>query len=256
MVAMSGHSKWSTIKHKKAAIDAKKGAAFTKLAREILIASREGQSGDPSMNFRLRLVIDKARAANMPMDNVDRAIKKGTGTGGDGVILEEIVYEGYGPGGAAIMLKTLTDNKNRTASEVRVAFSRGGGNLGESGSVAWIFESKAIVTVEGIDDDKAEELELAAIDAGADDFKTEEGTLEITGPPTALQSITEMIKQQGLEPANATITMLPKTLMALDSSHASQTMRLLDRIEDLEDIQEVYTNADFPDDALNSYNGS
>ena len=250
---MSGHSKWSTIKHKKAAIDAKKGVVFTKLAREITVSAREGASGDPAMNFRLRLVMDKAKAANMPADNVDRAIKKGLGTGGDGIVLEEIVYEGYSPGGAAIMLMALTDNRNRTASEVRSAFSRGGGNLGESGSVAWNFDSKAVVTVEEIDSEKAEEAALSAIDAGADDFKTEDGTLEITGPPAALQPITEMLKAQGLDPANATVTMLPKTLMTLDSSTAGQTLRLLDRIEELEDVQEVFTNADFPDEALESY---
>ena len=250
---MSGHSKWSTIKHKKAAIDAKKGVAFTKLAREITVSTREGASGDPAMNFRLRLVMDKAKAANMPAENVDRAIKKGLGTGGDGIVLEEIVYEGYSPGGAAIMLMALTDNRNRTASEVRSAFSRGGGNLGESGSVAWNFDSKAVVTVEEIDSEKAEEAALSAIDAGADDFKTEDGTLEITGPPTTLHAITETLKAQGLDPANATVTMLPKTLMTLDSSTAGQTLRLLDRIEELEDVQEVFTNADFPDDALESY---
>ena len=250
---MSGHSKWSTIKHKKAAIDAKRGAAFTKLAREVTVAAREGASGDPAMNFRLRLVMDKARAANMPADNVDRAIKKGLGTGGDGVALEEIVYEGYGPGGAAIMLKTLTDNRNRTASEVRAAFSRAGGNLGESGSVAWIFESRAVITIEEIDEEKAEEVELAVIDAGAEDFKAEDGSLEITGPPTALQPIMECVKEQGLDPANAAVTMLPKTLMELDSSVAGQTLRLLDRIEELEDVQEVFTNADFPDEALEKH---
>ena len=164
--AMSGHSKWSTIKHKKAAIDAKKGVAFTKLARDITVAAREGGSGDPTMNFRLRLVIDKARAANMPADNVDRAIKKGLGQSADGVAFEEIVYEGYGPGGAAIMLMAMTDNRNRTASEVRSVFSRCGGNLGETGSVAWNFESKAVVAVEECGADKAEEVALDAIDAG------------------------------------------------------------------------------------------
>ena len=151
------------------------------------------------------------------------------------------------------MLMTLTDNRNRTASEVRVAFSRAGGNLGESGSVAWNFESKAVVTVDGVPDDKAEEVELAAIDAGADDFKIDGGTLEITGPPSTLQPIIECVQQQGLEPANATVTMLPKTLMRLDASTASQTMRLIDKIEELDDIQEVYTNADFPDEALEQY---
>ncbi len=250
---MSGHSKWSTIKHKKAAIDAKKGVAFTKLAREITIAAREGGSGDPAMNFRLRLTMDKARAANMPADNVDRAIKKGLGTGNDGVTYEEIIYEGYGPGGAAIMLKVLTDNRNRSASEIRAAFSRGGGNLGESGSVAWIFESKAIITLEEIGEEEAEEIALAAIDAGADDFKVEGGTLEITGEPTSLQPMTQIVKDLGKEAAQATVSMVPKTQQVLDNSTAGQTLRLLDRIEELDDVQQVYTNADFTEEALEKY---
>ena len=250
---MSGHSKWSTIKHKKAAIDAKRGAVFTRLAREISIAAREGQSGDPAMNFRLRLMMDKAKAANMPMDNVDRAIKKGLGQGGDGVSYEEILYEGYSPGGAAIMLRALTDNRNRTAAEVRSTFSRAGGNLGESGSVAWNFESKAVINVEDISDEQAEELELAAIDAGADDIKSEDGSVEITGAPQSFQALVECVKEQGFEPANATVTMVPKTVTELDVGTATQTMRLIDKIEELDDIQEVFTNADFPEEALEKY---
>jgi YebC/PmpR family DNA-binding regulatory protein len=250
---MSGHSKWSTIKHKKAAIDAKKGVAFTKIARDITIAVREGGSGDPAMNFRLRLTMDKAKAANMPADNVDRAIKKGLGTGNDGVTYEEIIYEGYGPGGAAIMLKVLTDNRNRSASEIRAAFSRGGGNLGESGSVAWIFESKAIITLEEIGEEEAEEIALAAIDAGADDFKVDGGTLEITGEPASLQPMTQIVKDLGKEAAQATVTMVPKTQQVLDTSTAGQTLRLLDRIEELDDVQQVYTNADFTEEALENY---
>ena len=250
---MSGHSKCSTIKHKKAAIDAKKGVVFTKLAREITVAAREGASGDPSMNFRLRLIMDKAKAANMPSDNVERAIKKGLGTGGDGVLLEEIIYEGYSPGGAAIMLKALTDNRNRTASEVRLTFSRAGGNLGEAGSVAWIFDSKAVILVEEIEEERAEEVALAAIDAGAEDFKVENSTLEITGPPSALEPMTGLVKEQGLEAAQANVTMVPKTVQALDSNTAGQTLRLLARMEELEDIQEGFTNADFPDEALEKY---
>ena len=250
---MSGHSKWSTIKHKKAAIDAKKGVLFTKLAREITVATREGGSGDPAMNFRLRLVMDKAKAANMPSENVDRAVKKGLGTGGDGITLEEIMYEGYAPGGAAIMLKVLTDNRNRSAAEVRSVFSRGGGSLGESGSVAWIFTSKAMVTVEEIKEDQAEEIALAAIDAGAEDFKVEDGTLEITGDPPALQPITEAVKAAGVEPAQATVTMVPSNTIELDTGTAGQALRLLDKIEELEDVQSVYTNADFTDEALAKY---
>ncbi len=250
---MSGHSKWSTIKHKKAALDAKKGALFTKLARDIAVAAREGGSGDPNMNFRLRLMMDKARAANMPADNVDRAVKKGLGIGGDGISFEEIVYEGYAPGGAAIMVKALTDNRNRTASNMRAVFSRGGGNLGEAGSVAWMFESKSVVTVEEVSEEQAEEIALAAIDAGAEDFKVEDGVLEITGAPNGLEPIAAAVKEAGVEPAQATVTMVPSNTVELDSGHAGQTLRLLDNIEDLEDIQQVFTNANFTDEALEKY---
>ena len=250
---MSGHSKWSTIKHKKAAIDAKRGALFTKLARDIAVAAREGGGGDPDMNFRLRLTMDKARAANMPADNVDRAIKKGLGIGGDGPAFEEIVYEGYAPGGAAIMVKALTDNRNRTASNVRSTFSKSGGNLGEAGSVAWMFESKSVVTIEEVSEEQAEEIALAAIDAGAEDFKVEDGVLEITGEPGSLEAIIGAVKEAGAEPAQASVTMLPNATVQLDSSHAGQTLRLLDNIEELEDIQQVFTNADFTDEALEKY---
>ena len=252
---MSGHSKWSTIKHKKAAIDAKRGALFTKLARDIAVAAREGGSGDPGMNFRLRLMMDKARAANMPLDNVERAVKKGLGVGSDGAALEEIVYEGYAPGGAAIMVKALTDNRNRTASNVRAVFSRGGGNLGDAGSVAWMFVSKAVVTVEDITEEKAEEIALAAIDAGSEDFKVEDGVLEITGEPPTLEAIIEAVKAADAEPAQASVTMMPTATVQLDSAHAGQTLRLLDTIEELDDIQQVFTNADFTDEALAKYGG-
>ncbi|MBM3939578.1 MAG: YebC/PmpR family DNA-binding transcriptional regulator [SAR202 cluster bacterium] len=250
---MSGHSKWATIKHKKAALDAKKGAAFTRLAREVSVAAREGGSGDVNMNFRLRLAVDKARAANMPGENVERAIKKGLGVSDSGARFEEIAYEGYGPGGAAILVKAMTDNRNRTASEVRAAFTRGGGNLGETGSVGWVFDSKAIVTVDDVDEAKAEEVALAAIDAGADDFKVEDGSLEIIGPPASLEAITKIVKAAGLEASNATIGMVPKTTLALDGGSAVQTLRLMDRLEELDDVQQVFTNADFAKEALEEY---
>ena len=250
---MSGHSKWSTIKHKKAALDAKKGALFTKIARDIAVAAREGGSGDPDMNFRLRLMIDKARAANMPADNVDRAVKKGLGIGSDGSVFEEIVYEGYSPGGAAIMVKALTDNRNRTASNIRTVFSRGGGNLGEAGAVAWMFESKSLVSVEGLTDEQSENLALSAIDAGAEDFKIDSGLLEITGEPSALESIISVIKESGLELLQAHVTMIPNAIVQLENAHATQALRLLDNIEELEDIQQVFTNADFSEEALEKY---
>ena len=250
---MSGHSKWSTIKHKKAALDAKKGALFTKLARDIAVAAREGGSGDPAMNFRLRLTMDKARAANMPAENVDRPSQTGLGLGGVGVTCEATVDEGDAPGGAAIMGRALTDNRNRTASNVRAVFTRGGGNLGEAGSVAWMFESKAVVTVEDVSQEQAEEVALAAIDAGAEDFKVEDGILEITGEPVALESITSAVADAGAEPAQAAVTMVPSTTIQLDSAHAGQTLRLLDTIEEMDDIQQVFTNADFTDEALDKY---
>lgn len=250
---MSGHSKWSTIKHKKAALDAKKGAAFTRIAREIAVAAREGGSGDPTMNFRLRLMMDKAKAANMPSDNVQRAINKGLGIGNDGVSLEEIVYEGYGPGGAALMVKVLTDNRNRSASEIRATFSRAGGNLGESGSVAWIFDTKAVVTIEDLTEDIGEQLALSAIDGGAEDFRFEAGALEITGGPDVLESITQAVRTAGFEPSQALVTMVPSNTVPLDTSTASQTLRLLDKIEEMDDVQAVFTNADFTEEALAKY---
>ena len=169
---MSGHSKWASIKHKKGAADAKRGKLFTRIIKELTVAARDA-GGDPDTNPRLRTVIADAKSANMPADNVDRAVKKGLGIGSDGSVFEEIVYEGYSPGGAAIMVKALTDNRNRTASNIRTVFSRGGGNLGEAGSVAWMFESKSLVSVEGLTDEQSENLALSAIDAGAEDFKIE-----------------------------------------------------------------------------------
>ena len=250
---MSGHSKWSTIKHKKGALDAKRGVLFTKLAREITVAARSGASGDPSMNPRLRLAIDKARQNNMPMDNIDRAIKKGTGEGSEGVNFEETTYEGYGPGGAALLVQALTDNRNRTASEVRTAFSRGGGNLGELGSVSWQFEQKAVVLIDQIAPELAENIELEAIDAGVDDVSFDNGSLELVSQPNFLEKIIRLVRDSGIEPSSATLSMMPINLASLDSQLARQTLRLIDKLEDLDDIQNVYTNADFPEEALESY---
>ena len=250
---MSGHSKWSNIKHRKEAVDAKKGVLFTRLAREIAVAAREGGGGDSASNYRLRLAVDKAKQGNMPTDNIDRAIKKGLGVAENGARFEEALYEGYGPGGAAILLQVFTDNRNRTASEVRTLFSRNGGNLVEAGSVAWIFESKALVSVEGVDDAQAEEIALAAIDASAEDFKVEDGVLEVTGPPSGLEAISQAVRDHGATPDSATVTMLPKTTLAMDAGAATQVLRLLDRLEELDDVQGVFTNADFPDEALAEY---
>ena len=252
---MSGHSKWSTIKHKKGALDAKRGALFTKLARELTVAAKEG-GGDPAMNPRLRLAIDKARQNNMPMDNIDRAIRKGSGEGGDGAHYEEATYEGYGPGGVALLVQALTDNRNRTASDVRTIFSRGGGNLGESGSVAWQFDLKAVVIVEDAPEGVAEEVELAAIDAGADDVNFDAGMLQVTGEPSALDGLAKAVTDHGLAPTSASLAMAPRILVSVEASQAVQTLRLIDKLEDLDDIQNVYTNADFPDEALAAYGAS
>ena len=252
---MSGHSKWSTIKHKKGALDAKRGVLFTKLAREVTVAAKAG-GGDPGMNPRLRLAIDKARQGNMPLDNIERAIKKGTGEGSSAADFVEVFYEGYGPGGAALLVQVLTDNRNRTASDVRTIFSRGGGNLGGAGSVAWQFEQRAVLTAESVAEESAEVAELAAIDAGADDVNFDDGTLRVTGEPADLDQLASALRDAGIEPNNASLEMVPKTLTALESSQATQTMRLIDKLEDLDDVQNVFTNADFPEEALAEYSSA
>ena len=251
---MSGHSKWSTIKRAKGAADAKRGALFTKLARDITLAASQGGGGDPDMNFRLRLAIDKAKSSNMPMDSITRAVKRGSGESGDGAdSLAEITYEGYGPGGGAILLQAVTDNRNRTAAEVRSAFNKGGGSLGESGCVAWNFETKGVITIEMEDEERAEELGLVAIDAGADDVKIEDGMLEVLTAPEALQASQKALEEEGVNFTSADISLVPKATVALDAKAAEQTLRLLDLLEDLADIQKAYTNADFPPEVLEQY---
>lgn len=249
---MSGHSKWSTIKRAKGATDARRGQLFTKLSREIQVAARQG-GPDPEMNVRLRLAVQKARESNMPLDNIERATKRGAGLGdGSTEALSEIKYEGYAPGGAAILLEVLTDNSTRTVSEVRNVFNKGGGSLGEPGSVAWNFESKGVVQVE-VSQEQAEELALIAIDAGAEDFDQDGMVLEIRTEPGAFEVVRKSLEEAGTNMVRAEIAMLPKATLALDVKHASQTMRLMDRLEDLDDVQRVYTNADFPDEALEEY---
>ena len=251
---MSGHSKWSTIKRAKGAADAKRGALFTKLARDITLAASQGGGADPDMNFRLRLALDKAKANNMPQDSIARAVKRGSGDSGDGAeSLTEITYEGYGPGGGAILLQALTDNRNRTAAEVRSAFNKGGGSLGESGCVAWNFETKGVLTVAMPDEERAEELGLLAIDAGAEDVRIEEGTLEIYTAPDLLPAAQQALAAAGVTPEAADISLVPKSTVALDNRAAEQTLRLLDLLEDLADVQKAYTNADFPAEVLEQY---
>ena len=251
---MSGHSKWSTIKHQKGVADARRGAMFTKLSRDISLAVREGGSGDPEMNFRLRLAIDKAKSNNMPQDNITRAIKRGTGEGGEGPErLDEVTYEGYGPGGGAILLQAVTPNRNRTASDVRAAFNRGGGNLGESGCVAWNFDTKGVISLEVDEEDKAEELGLLAIDAGAEDIIIEDGALEVHTAPETLLTVKGALEAEGVSPTSAEISMVPKTTVMLGDKEAEQTLKLLDALEELADIQKAYTSADFPPEVLNKY---
>ena len=250
---MSGHSKWSTIKHQKGAADAKRGVLFTKLSRDIALAVREGGGIDPDMNFKLRLALDRAKSSNMPQDSINRAIKRGSGEGSDGETLEQVTYEGYGPGGGAILLQAVTTNRNRTAADVRSAFNRGGGNLGESGCVAWNFESRGVVTIDIEGEERAEELGLLAIDAGAEDIEVDEGVLEIYSPIESLQDVQKTMESEGVAVRSAEMSMVPKATIALGDREAEQTLRLLDTLEDLDDVQKAFTNADFPPEVLERY---
>lgn len=249
---MSGHSKWATIKRAKGATDAKRGALFTKLSREIIQAAKQG-GGDPGMNFKLRLAVQRAKAANMPNDNIERAISKATG-GGNDENLEEITYEGYGPGGTAMLLSVLTDNRNRTVAEIRHQFSRAGGNLGENGSVAWQFEAKGLITVP-VNGSDPEELALQAIDAGAEDVEVQGEVVEVKTEPSALEEVRKALESAGLEIENADFAMVPKVTVELDEKGQHQALRLIEALEDLEDVQRVYSNADFTDEAMESYAG-
>jgi len=245
---MSGHSKWSTIKRKKGAADAKRGAVFTRLAREIAVAAREG-GGDPDVNFRLRLAVDKARAENMPKDNIERAIRRGTGEDKDGAAYEEIMYEGYGPKGVAFMIETVTDNRNRSVSEIRHALTRSGGNMGEVGSVAWQFERMAYFAVPSgeLDYDKAFEL---AIEAGADDVAEEDGMIEITGPVETFKTIADLLHQAKVNPEEAELRMFPKQEMELEVNETLQVMRVIEDLEEMDDVQNVYSNLKMSEAAL------
>jgi len=249
---MSGHSKWSTIKRAKGVNDARRGALFTKLSREIIIAAKSG-GPDPSMNLRLRLAVQRAKANNVPNDNIERAIAKAAGTG-DTEQLDEITYEGYGPGGTAILVAVLTDNRNRTVAEVRHRFSRAGGNLGETGSVGWQFEPKGVITIPAKGKD-ADEIALQAIDAGAEDVQVEGDVIEVQTDPAGLDAVRKALESGGLEIENADFAMIPKVTIELDEKTAHQALKLIDALEDLEDVQRVYSNADFNDDVLASYEG-
>ncbi len=241
---MSGHSKWSTIKRKKGVADAKRGKIFTKLIREIATAARIG-GGDPAANPRLRLSVDRARVANMPKDNIERAIKKGTG-GGEGAAYEEVVYEGYGPGGAALYLETLTDNKNRTVGEVRHVLTKYGGNLGASGCVAYLFEKRGLISFDrdGLD---ADALLEAALEAGAEDVEEGDDAIEVVATLAGFEQTRRELARRGFQPASAAISMEPSTKVRLEGSVAESMLRLSDALEDLDDVQNVYANFDISD---------
>jgi YebC/PmpR family DNA-binding regulatory protein len=247
---VSGHSKWKTIKHAKGAADAKRGQLFTKITRELMMAARQG-SADPATNSRLRLAVEKAREANMPFDNIDRAIKRATGAA-DQSQLEEMVYEGYGPGGIAILIFVLTDNKNRAVSEVRNIMERNSGKLGQAGSVSWGFEQKGTLTLE-VDPKRADEIALASVDLGAEDFSVEGSFVELRCEPTQLEALRDALTKQGVKPTSAEVAMVPKTTVRLEDRPAEQALRLLDRLEDLDDVQRVASNADFAEGVLERY---
>ncbi|HEY3335716.1 MAG TPA: YebC/PmpR family DNA-binding transcriptional regulator [Candidatus Limnocylindrales bacterium] len=244
---MSGHSKWSTIKRQKGVNDSKRSAMFTKVAREIAVAARAG-GGDPDANYRLRLAIDKARSINMPADNIKRSIDKATG-GGEAEQFEEIVYEGYGPGGVAVLVEAATDNRNRTAAEVRSIFAKTGGQLAGSGAVAWQFEARGLITVprDGADPD---EIALAAIDAGAVDVDTEADPIEIYTEPADLEGVRKALGAAGINVEDAENAMLAKQTVSLDVDHVRKALRMVDLLEDLDDVQRVTTNVDIPEEVL------
>jgi len=251
---VSGHSKWSSIKHKKGAADAKRGQLFSRLSRAIIVAAKEG-GADPSGNLALQNAIEKARSYSMPKDNIDRAIAKGSGADADASAFETVVYEGYGPEGVAVIVEALTDNRNRTASEVRHLFSKHGGNLGATGAVAWQFERRGVVLVgaDGVDED---ELVLAAADAGADDVELDGTTFVVSASPDDLSSVRQALEGAGYSLESAGLSMVPKTTVAIaDESTAKQVVRLVEGLEENDDVQDVYANFDIPEAVLEAVAG-
>jgi YebC/PmpR family DNA-binding regulatory protein len=248
---MSGHSKWSQIKRQKGVADAKRGQLFTKLTREIIVAVRQG-GANPESNFQLRLAVQKAHDNSMPSDNIERAIKRGSGEAG-AAALTEIKLEGYGPSGLAVLVEALSDNRNRTVQEVRRLFTRHGGNLGESGCVSWLFESRGVITVESNDSD-AEEIALRAIDAGAEDVKTEEGYVEIYTQPQDLEKVRKVIEENE-HVVSAELSLMPQTTVLLEENKAVQALNFLDELEGLDDVQRVFSNIDFSEATLERLRG-
>jgi len=244
---MSGHSKWSTIKRQKGAADVKKGIVYTKTTREIMLAAREG-GPNPEANFRLRLAIDRARAVNMPHANIDRAIERATG-GGDGAQIESVVYEGYGAGGVSVLVEAATDNRNRTASEVRATFVRNGGKLGESGSVQWIFEQKGIIEIDAAGR-STDDVQLVAIDAGAEDVEVDGSLIVVYTTPSAFEKVKKAIEAAGIPIASAEISMRPSNTVRLEGERAQQVLRLVEGLEELDDVQKVHANFDIPVEVL------
>ena len=247
---MSGHSKWSSIKHQKGVADARRGQLFTKLTREIMVAVRQG-GGSPDTNFRLRLAVQKARDNSMPLDNIERAIKRASGTMG-GEALTEMVLEGYGPSGAAILVEALTDNRNRTLQDVRNIFSRHNGNLGESGCVAWLFDSKGLITIR-TNELNTEALALEAIDAGAEDVTVENNFVAIYTRPEELERVRKALEEKDRPITSAELSMVPKTMVELDEKPALQTLKLLDKLEELVEVQRLSSNVNFSDSVLEKY---
>ncbi len=245
---MSGHSKWSSIKHKKGAADAKRGKLFSKLSRAIIVAAKEG-GGDPANNLALQNAVEKARSYSMPKDNIERAIARGSGQDADAEAFETIVYEGYAPGGVALIVEALTDNRNRTAADVRHLFAKHDGNLGEAGSVAWLFERRGVVVVDGSADE--DEITMAAADGGAEDVQRDGSSWEITSAPEDLSAVREALERAGFSVESAELALLPKTTIEVeDESQAKKILRLIDALEENDDVQEVYANFDIPERVL------
>ncbi len=245
---MSGHSKWHTIKHKKGALDAKRGKIFTKLIKEITVAARTGGSGDPDSNARLRKAVNDAKGQNMPNETIDRAIKRGTGEL-EGVSYDEITYEGYGVGGVAMLVETMTDNRNRTVAEIRHLFSKNGGNLGEAGSVAWMFDKKGLIIVDK-DSRSEDELFELVIEAGADDLQDEGDVFEIYTAPENFHAVDQAIRAAGIEPQVSELSMIPQNYIKLEGADAKQMLKLYDAIDDNEDVQKVYANFDIDESEM------
>ena len=243
---MSGHSKWSSIKHKKGAADARRGKLFSKLSRALIVAAREG-GPDPAANLALQNAIEKARSYSMPKDNIERAIARGSGADSDAQAFEQVVYEGYGPNGVAVIVEALTDNRNRTASDVRHVFTKNEGNLGTTGAVAWLFERRGVILVDAERADE-DELTLAAAEGGADDVEQDGSSFRVTSTPEVLSAVREAIEAAGMEVDSAELTMVPKTTVSLeDENAAKKTLRLIDALEENDDVQEVYANFDIPE---------